>query len=839
MENWKKVMIGGLFAVPLMAGAGNLVMNGEFKAPKGGFPNFWMFADNYGCKMEYHPDGGPDNKPFMRLGSTQDTVMLKQTNLTLIRGEKYRVSAYFRTKNVKNRQSGIWIGTGPHARFGTDNRGALPGENCLFGLPENLTEWRKYEKIITMDAAPEKQNYEFYTFDIVLASGGGELDIADVKLEGVSIRAISLSKSMMDSVEPHLVPVSPLSELSQNKPEIDFSWAGTFPGDPAAAEVEISFDVNGKRKKVPFSLERFTVDLQGVIPEGESVMTVRIFYRGSGKLVSEETFPVRTIRIPEVKNARQLNNMTVELCSMTVEPGKEFVAANPRYGFLLFRFKPEKKDGKFNVFLDGKKLFDQTFLRNEVLRQLDAGTYKVKADVKGTLTIRLIPDVVNFGGPSHAYAPGNGYYNWSFQKKYVTGGLTTFTTGNFSPAQFAELRKLGLVLLEDQGIHDFSQPMTHEVELKLLENSKIPFKQNCGMTLDEVECFYPRLLDPFAWAIRKFRNPTGKTIMTYMTGPVTPSNVNALSAAANASGKQGYLAFEYYVRGHRDMESAKQTIEQLRLHQVLLKQVAPALYPKAGVLLGNFSLYPRITLSHYPHTDYKYFLDMQLNAVANDPAYTGVGKVGFWGTYACDEEMVRWSFALMRHYVYEGRKDMLSDKYGFKLIPGFLTNVDFHDGLKGWQVSGDIIAGKYPQYGKLAMGLYGAKSGVGDDFAVFRRHEGKANTLTQTAKGLTKGKVYCLYFHTSDLDDVVACDPKVKRVPVAVKLTNAEILQKTHFNGPPKKGNAVISNMEKIIFRATAENVTLTFSDEKAAPGAQNTLTYIALRPYFEKEEMK
>ena len=147
-----------------------------------------------------------------------------------------------------------------------------------------------------------------------------------------------------------------------------------------------------------------------------------------------------------------------------------------------------------------------------------------------------------------------------------------------------------------------------------------------------------------------------------------------------------------------------------------------------------------------------------------------------------------------------------------------LKNTDFTSGLDGWKATGDIKKDSFPGYGGNSLGLWSSNSGkVGDDFAVFTRHEGKANVLEQTAKGLVKGKKYCLFFHTGDLDDIVSGRPEPRRVPISVSLTNAEILKKTHFCPPSRSKTTAASNTEKIIFTATGSEVKLTFTDTKAA----------------------
>ena len=103
-----------------------------------------------------------------------------------------------------------------------------------------------------------------------------------------------------------------------------------------------------------------------------------------------------------------------------------------------------------------------------------------------------------------------------------------------------------------------------------------------------------------------------------------------------------------------------------------------------GLILGNFNQLPIICAVHHPEVDYKHYLDMQLNYMATDPVFEGLGCTGYWGSYYGDHEMHRWSMALLRHYCVEGRTDMLSDHYGFSYCPGLLKNGDFRGSFDGW-----------------------------------------------------------------------------------------------------------------------------------------------------------
>ena len=345
------------------------------------------------------------------------------------------------------------------------------------------------------------------------------------------------------------------------------------------------------------------------------------------------------------------------------------------------------------------------------------------------------------------------------------------------------------------------------------------------------------MLDPYAYALKKFANPYDKLIVTYQTGPVTDALLNAISAAANASRGKAWLAFEVYPRGQKNLADIKAMLSSAAQEWNIFRDCAPGLFSKAGVCWGNFSCPPNISLAHYPDIDYKVILDMKMHEVANNPAFDGVGKVGFWGTYASDEEIARWSFRLMRHYAFEGNKEPLSAKYGFTLKPGHIKNADFTDGLNNWNVSGNIRKENYPGYGKNSIKFHGS-TGAGDDFALFTKEKGKHSELSQVAKGLKKGRKYLLYFYVGDYDDVICNRQRIGALPLKVTLDGAKILDKTHYIGNATKSNHAYVNIHKIIFVAEKDEVKLTFDNREAADNSMHMLNYICLRPYYDKEEL-
>ena len=89
-----------------------------------------------------------------------------------------------------------------------------------------------------------------------------------------------------------------------------------------------------------------------------------------------------------------------------------------------------------------------------------------------------------------------------------------------------------------------------------------------------------------------------------------------------------------------------------------------------------------------------------------------------------DEEMYRWSHALLRHYVVEGQKEMLSKKYGFSYVPGHIENNDFADGLKGWTVNeaekGSVGTAYNKELNHRNQNRWGGAGDIGNTFCTLK-----------------------------------------------------------------------------------------------------------------------
>jgi hypothetical protein len=235
---------------------------------------------------------------------------------------------------------------------------------------------------------------------------------------------------------------------------------------------------------------------------------------------------------------------------------------------------------------------------------------------------------------------------------------------------------------------------------------------------------------------------------------------------------------------------------------------------------------------------------MQMHLIATNPLLKGLAMTGYWGSYYDDEELYRWSMRLLRHYCVEGHTEMLSKAYGYRYLPGHLSNCDFAEGLKGWtaEPADALRADSFAGYGKGSQARWGADGKIGDTFCVFKRGGARPSTLTQTATGLTPGKVYTLQFITADYKDMVAhkVEPKQNRLS-AVLGAGAQLLPEKSYvfvdrRTSGEKGNdgLVRINLHHLCFRATAPSLKITFTDAEAEPGTETALNYVMLKPYFE-----
>ena len=824
----------------------NLAFNGDFRQTAFGHAHGWMCPP--APYTTYHATGGPDGLPYvaMRQGDDDDYEnKLRLKYLKLVPGERYRISAWIRTKDFSARRGELLLVNNPWYK-----------EAGIKKFPAMTDGWQKFEKEIV---CPDLDSGGDYDIVLLIIGQRGELDVADIRLTALTVVGAEKSHSTEEIIvnKPRLIPWGrSFDEVPSYKPEIEFIWYGRidekFKAADHRAEAVIA-DGLFSSSRMPFEVGKpFSLNLKGLLI-GKHQLSVRIISQKDEKAVYEESFTVNIRDIPkpeDVTKGVRLNNLAVELVNKHVAVGENvsFTLEHDEWIYLTIK---DIADGTFGVTLDGQAIATDTLTNlPEAFRLMTAGKHVVTAKCAGKLIIRSIAELFSCGmvqGPDIAVFPP---FDWEFTKKYALNAVTTLNRGSYKKngRELVDAAHAnGRLWLEDMyvvGNKDVPS-MTNFIERYM---ARLDFRD--GNTTNEMSYWW-NLSETYTDTLKRCKYDHSKLIYTWISdnGPFIPSmHQDFIGASFNASDGRGKILCESYNYTQKTEEAAhRHVLGRLLPYIEDSCQYYPDYLRRSGVILGNFNQLNVITIEHHPQVDFKYYLDMQMNILTNHPAFEGLGTVGYWGTHYADEELYRWSHALLRHYVVEGRKDMLSKQFGFSYIPGHIVNSDFAEGLSGWTAEpaaeNAITVEKFNGYAKRNQNRWNAPRGCGDTFCVFKAVEGKPNKLIQKAKGLTPGKPYMLLYSVGDYDELKAQKLNPRRYGLEAILENVDILpESTVYIDKREKGkyahnhNVARQNLHRIIFIPKSSEMTITFTDEKAQPGENLMVNYIQLKPFYPKE---
>ncbi len=825
MKSFGNHLLAVLLAAAATGSAGNLLVNGNLEAEQGTFPDLWICSPSE--NILYSRSGAPNHGGVLTF---QGSGGCRQYNYKLVEGEKYKISGWFKTAGFKATAAGFVI----------HNAGWTKAEG-IANFPEN-SDWTYREKTVT--AIPSTNGY----YGVALYANGakGKLQAAGLSLEPLTEKGSRESRNPFVSSFKTLVPLDPLlSRIPAEKPVLRLGWFYGPPVDVADFECIIAIDGKPAGKFPPDRGGIITVKLPAQTL-GDHRLQAKLAETNSGKVFYETEYPIAILATPkmDLSHVKVLNNLVSELFSEPVKisnsESRRFTFTNPRDGWVFIALSGPDA-AKATVSLD-KPVILPGADRPETMRCLSAGTHEISisADTfNGMLTVRAIPEILNYPPCADSAVAGNGKYDWPFMKKYINNACNTFVGGKLP----SEARTLGFRWLTNMNLS--SRDLSKTVQ-RIAADPGMKDPQYDGVCVDEFMFFGDAEgLGSYARSLRQTVNPENKLIYTWIVGkPSLPGiHHDFMSAAVNASHGNGRLLIELYCQPQTTEAACSAYLDgKLTDTARKFKAFMPQVLGNTEMIFGNFTQMPLISLDHNPEIDYKYFLDMQLNLIANHPEFRGLAGVGYWGSYYADEEMLRWSFRLMRHYAVEGKKEMLSAEYGYKFCPGLLRNGDFARGFESWQLTpgqeGSITAGSIAQYGSSVQKRWAAVSGAGDTFCLMKRNANSENKITQSIEGLVPGKLYSLQFITADYRDVIAHKVNPRRLGVDAVLTSAEVVKDKSFvhvdvNGFGNDKKYGRTNLHRIVFRATASCSTVTFSDAAALPGEELILNFVQVRPYF------
>ena len=820
----------------------NLLTNGGLDAEQVDFAESWSASSTK--NVAYRGDGGPQGKKasicLQSDGTTPGAVSVRQQGMTLVAGETYKLSAYIKTKRFKSRNAGLVV----HNAGWTTAIG-------FTGLPAD-SDWTFMEKTFTL--FPSRGNE--YGLAMFAAGLTGEIHFADLKLEAITDRGRKGSSSQMSTVaSPRLVPYQPLlNKIPRSNPELTLRFYGILPQKQEAYECLIATGENRVlQQTAPLKDGKILVSLAG-LPCGDYSLEAVLRHRETRETILTAAYPISIIDVPAVdrSNIRQLNNLVAEVLDQPVEltpTPQTFTFVNPRDGWVFVACTTVTPVTDLIVKIDDRDtVINAATDRLEAFRELVMGEHRITVsgnNADARLLVRSIAEIFDYPPCSNSHVKENGNYDWEFMKKHILPAVTTLNGGSLPGGALSEAKARGLKWLANFNVAPVDDPAN--VRDRMETHAGMTKPQYDGFTSDEL--FFGRSkIDNYTQALWRLRNPENRLIYTWIVGKPSLSSPHTdfMSACLNASRGRGRLLFEAYCRPRADEKAAAAYLDNV-IGETMRR--FNAFFPNAaagtGIIFGNFNQIPIISLENDPAVDFKYYLDMQVNLIANSPDFKDLAATGYWGTYYGDEELARWSFKLMRHYAVEGNRDMLSARYGFKYNPGFLANGDFARGLDGWVLAaaaeGSLRTDTIAEYGKKSQGRWNAGN-AGDTVCVMTRHAGKPNRISQTVHGLEVGKAYCLQFVTADRKDVVDKKYNPRQYGIEAELEGAEILGDKSFvhidrrnaSGHKHSDNVAKINLNRIIFRAKSPTQVIALTDQRANPGEELVINFVQLKPYFE-----
>ena len=620
------------------------------------------------------------------------------------------------------------------------------------------------------------------------------------------------------------------------------------------------------------------------LPAGNYVIRAGVIGPDDARIGEESSASLEWRGQPaEFKNVRVLNNLCWELLNLSGESlsksGDKQVFANPWDRWVFIQTTAALKNGgKLWLSLDSASVDKAVIVHTkggeselEAMRFLPAGRYTVYVGREGNAELRHI---VIRAIPMLQYAFYNnppcirpfGPYDWKFLSKDVLPNvnvMVSYVRRKQEPAHLKEWTKMGRswIMITDNA-RALGKGATVEGVYKYWSDA-MGFQHPLmdGLIVDEFGGGDAPIYDVYRKAVERiYANPKfkGKAFMPY-GGTFYGADRSREFARVCAAGG-GYIAWERYLREPPTEDEARAVIQRSITDRMFQwEEALPGCTRRMIMVLGLMSQ-PNESLNVDPTVDFRAFMDMQIGELATHPAFFGLAGIQEYFTYIADEETLRLTGRLYRHYCIQGNTEpLIKDPYKLTHI----RNPDFADPFGGWTVSpaepGSIKIKEHAGYSWL-QGRY-PRTSMGDTFLWTKRSANKPNVFSQEIKDLTPGRLYSMKMITGDYRDLVAekSDWKMHE-GVSIKLENVDMLlgpKKSFQTGFVNWGGAhdlgkfntkhrYCMNYHWRVFRAKGSTAKLSVSDWKSDPstssgqaepggpiGQELMFNFIEIQPYI------
>lgn len=675
------------------------------------------------------------------------------------------------------------------------------------------------------------------------------------------------TSNITGSVLPMPIPQPGLGRI---KVELDAARTGQ-PWDKLAVDVEV-VKSGGNERVLPLAtvrewdhLGRAVVDLAApALPPGSYV--VRTSAKGADGeaigIAGEEPIAwTGSAQFPSgPQGARKLNNLVTELLSITGPSPADatFRFVNPRVGFVYFSNRGAQALTLTHE--DSKTVTELALARDfgeipETVRYLPAGSYALSAPRSVDLTVRAVAQTVYDYAHTElpvnhpGYVGGFGPYHGAFEERHAFPHYNTLFVHDFNIEKpfvkvwKAKGRRILVDLNGGQVKPNAGQSFTDAI-VEALGEKLLGFKHPLydGFLFDEwggstpiqhdwaqaVERLYSRpqlqqrALHMWSYAIYD--------MVTYAGGREGRELTTALQKHHSPLQWECYLDSQRtelaaWRHIHNKLVGEIQATEQISPGFVQNLIVAPYAYVNAGP--------PWLTMTQ-PSYDVRTYIEMQIRTMATDPAFAGIkGLAVYRSTYA-DEEIIRWTARLMRHYAIEGHTEPLG-RYPYAL--GHIQNGDFEVQDPSWKFeSAEKNSIRYDMHHQLGSTQGRYTGNQGDTVLITRRSAKAPNVFWQEIQDLEPGRLYSFRMFTADHRDL----SKQVEHPLRIEFQNAELVPEkcfTHIGLGRRPAHFL--NWHVRVFRALGPSATLRVSDWTSAEqpggaiGQELMHNFIKVQPYW------
>jgi hypothetical protein len=619
-----------------------------------------------------------------------------------------------------------------------------------------------------------------------------------------------------------------------------------------------------QRIPTPRAEQTLTFDA-GDLAWGAYDMTVGFHEAAGGELACAKR--LATVLPGGKQQLRVLNNLVTELldarrASLLGSERLEFM--NPRDGWVWFRGAGcELRLG------DDRLLAAEGTAAAEAMRRLPAGRYTLRVTrAARDVTVRAIPALFYNVYPSASLVKPFGANTWERLRKHTLPNSNMIESHVVDTPEHREWIAQGkswLAFVQAPGLQDdhawtadeMSEVWLHpgresaaHRERKGLELSKLSgiqvdeyFQGGCWSTADG-----QRKLVTTAFSVAGLAERpefAGKIWLPFMVRMWDSPAAELLMKTTLGSGWP--FSEEVYVG---EMPTEAENRQQIRATFQRVAQCWEAAYPGAtrhAIFTPMYAYLPYCTSNRLPQADFRVHLDMQMQVLANDPAFFGLWGVQPYRANYVDEEILNCMGRMLRHYCIDGRTaPMLRDPYELRHV----RNADFEAGLADWQAApaepGTVDTGYFAGLGNIE-GRYPAGR-YGDHFVRLKRSTKGPNVLAQSLEGLEPGRLYSIKVFSGDLAELKQGVSRRSTHTLAVRVTGAELVDPGFnypFPGAPRSGKFTAQKpyfmtFHWLRFRATARTAQLTISDWKDAQqpggpaGQELAVNFVEVQPVLE-----